>query len=44
MQVSASPDLPLPPPQIAGVLVNYDPKVYRRPPIKGPQATASVQE
>lgn len=44
MQVNASPDLPLPPPQIASVLVNYDPKVYRRPPIKEAETTASVQE
>lgn len=28
MQVPASPDLPLPPPQIANVLYNYDPKLY----------------
>jgi len=44
LQVNASPDLPLPPPQVAGVLVNYDPKVYRRPAIKGPEATASARE
>lgn len=44
LQVAASPDLPLPPPQVAGVLVNYNPKVYRRPPIKAPQATASTED
>jgi cell division protein FtsI/penicillin-binding protein 2 len=31
MQVPASPDLPLPAPQVASVLYNYDPKQYARP-------------
>jgi hypothetical protein len=28
LQVPASPDLPLPPPNIANVLYSFDPKLY----------------
>jgi cell division protein FtsI/penicillin-binding protein 2 len=42
MNVPASPDLPLPPPQIANVLYNYNPKVYARKTPKPPVLTASA--
>jgi cell division protein FtsI/penicillin-binding protein 2 len=38
LQVPASPDLPLPPPQVAAVLYNYQEKLYKM------GATASVKE
>jgi cell division protein FtsI/penicillin-binding protein 2 len=48
LQVPASPDLPPPPPQIASVLVNYNPKVYQRQQPKKPdvakQPTASAAD
>ncbi len=40
LQVPASPDLAPPPPHIASVLVNYDPKVYK----KRPGSTASARD
>ncbi len=43
LQVPPSPDLPLPPADIASSLVNYNPSVYKRPLSKGgPGATASA--
>jgi cell division protein FtsI/penicillin-binding protein 2 len=39
LNVPASPNLPVPPPQIAGVLYNFNPKAYQR---KNPLITASV--
>jgi cell division protein FtsI/penicillin-binding protein 2 len=48
LQVPASPDLPLPPPQIASVLVNYNPKQYQRELPKKPEqkkeSTASASD
>lgn len=45
LNVPASPELTPPPPQIASVLVNYDPRVYRRPAEpKSVTATASVAD
>ena len=41
LQVPASPDLPPPPPEIARVLVNYDPAVYSK---AGIARTASARE
>lgn len=41
LQVPPSPDLPLPPPEIAKVLVNYNPKVYARPATRHPVLTAA---
>ncbi len=41
MQVPASPDLPPPPPEIARVLVNYDPSIYTK---AGIAKTASARE
>jgi cell division protein FtsI/penicillin-binding protein 2 len=41
MQVPASPDLPPPPPEIAKVLVGYDPSVYTK---EGIAKTASAHE
>ena len=40
LQVPSSPDLPLPPPQIAAVLVGYNEKIYRRHPEQATQASA----
>jgi hypothetical protein len=40
--VPSSPDLPLPPPQIANVLFKFDPKVYQRKTPKVPVVTASA--
>jgi hypothetical protein len=39
MNVPASPELPVPPPQIASVLFNFSPKAYQR---KTPVASAST--
>jgi cell division protein FtsI (penicillin-binding protein 3) len=42
LQVPASPDLPLPPPKIAGVLYSFDPKAYTKR--DGSAATAASHE
>jgi cell division protein FtsI/penicillin-binding protein 2 len=46
MNVPASPDLPVPPPQIADVLYDYNPKVYTRktPKVQAVAASASVRD
>ena len=44
LQVPSSPDLPLPPPQIASVLVGYNEKLYRKHHTEPPQTTASADE
>ena len=37
MEIPSSPDLPLPPPQVASVLWNYDANVYTNRNIGAPQ-------
>ncbi len=38
LQAPASPDLPVPPPQIANVLNNFSPKLYKRKPLETVEA------
>ena len=50
LQIPASPDLPLPPPEVASVIYNYNPKQYAKPKLKveekkqTPKAVATIEE